>query len=150
MADIEGAERRLVVDLVEDDAAAAAAGCSDVVLIDEGADAAPRLPEQARPQPDGSVILPLLRPVTLRFRRTGSDAVREEHVTELHLHRLTGIDMRAIAAAGSDGTMVTLARAARMHEARFGPLLDRMDGADVTAAFDVVAVFLGSGRRTGR
>lgn len=152
----DDAETRLVVDLTEDGPAAArgphASGmtpaASDVVVIAE--DGAPALPDRAVLQPDGSVILPLLHPVTLRYRNAGSDTVREETLTELRLHRLTGADMRAMSAAKDDGTVTALARSARIHEGKFKPVMDRMDGADVSACFEIIAVFLGTGRRTGR
>ena len=145
-------EESLVVDLVEEEGARGApsiASTGDVVVVAE--DGLPSLPPAARLQDDGSIILPLAHPVTLRFRKAGTDSVREESLAELHLRRLTGADMRAVAAAsGGAGIMVTLARSARIGEAKFGAIFDRMDAGDVDDALNCVARFLGSGRRTGR
>lgn len=149
MADIARDADKVVVELVEEDEAGAGPA-DDLPVIDEEGGEELRLPAHAKPQPDGSVILPLKRPFTLRYRTKSSSAVREEPMDQLHLHRLTGVDMRAIAAAEKDSMTVTLARAMRQHEGRVGRVLDAMDGANVAAAFDVVAVFLGSGRKTGR
>jgi hypothetical protein len=150
MADIPRDEDRLVVDLTEEAPAAGAAAPAEDVLVlgDEGPDG---LPVQAKRQEDGSVVLPLRHPVTLRYRRAGTDTVREETVAELRFYRLTGADMRAIAAASQDAMMpVSIARSVRIPEGKFNAIHDRMDAADVTAACLVVGHFLGGGRRTGR
>jgi hypothetical protein len=144
----------IIVDLVEDagpaQGPAAAAGADVVVISDDGAPAP--LPARATEHPDGSVTLPLLFPVVLRYRARGSETVREERCESLTFGRLNGADMRAIAASatGGAGIMVTLARSARMPEGKFGPLFDRLDAADIDDALAVVARFLGSGRKTGR
>jgi hypothetical protein len=108
-------------------------------------------PAGARAPPDGRGGLSLRNTGggTLRTRAAGD--VREEHYEELHFHRLTGGDMRAIAAAepGSRG-VVAIARSARVREGLMQRLYDRMDGADAIAASQVVAHFLGTGQTTGR
>lgn len=149
MADISPAEG-IVVELDEEGAPAGADPADgDVVEIREGDDGE-GLPKHAAVQPDGSVMLPLLRPVTLRFRKGGGE-VREETLAEMHLHRLTGADMRAIAAASREAqAMVAIARSARIPAAKFSAIFDRMDGADIGAAARVLDHFLASGPRSGR
>lgn len=149
MADIAPADG-VVIEIAEDEARGAAAPADpDVVEIAEDDDGQ-GLPKHAQPQPDGSVRLPLRAAVTLRYRRGAGGEVREETTDTLHMHRLTGADMRAITAAARDAQiMVAIARAARIPEAKFAPMFDRMDGADVGFAARVVEHFLGSGPRTG-
>lgn len=151
MADIAPRDD-IIVDLTEGEAgpAATASDAADVVVMAEDGEDAP-LPKRARLQDDGSIILPLLYPVVLRFRNRGNDQVRVERFDEFHFRRMTGADMRAIAAASSGaGPMVTLARSTRVAETKFSPIFDRMDAADIDDAFAVVARFLGTGRKTGR
>jgi hypothetical protein len=139
------------VDIVlNDDAGEATGEDTPVVVLDEAAAADP-LPERAVRNEDGSITLPLLYPVTLKFKKASSGDVREETLEELVMRRLTGADMRAITAA-SNGHMVAvgIARSARIGEAKMMALFDRMDGADANAAAQVVGFFLGSGRPTGR
>jgi len=109
------------------------------------------LPQGALAQADGSVILRLRYPVVLKYKQGAAGDVREEHYEELHFHRLTGGDMRAVASAeaGSRG-VVAIARSARVREGLMQRLYDRMDGADAIAASQVVAHFLGTGQTTGR
>jgi len=146
MADIAPAGFPPVEIIPADDLVIGAAAEEIDTLDAEGEDT---LPKHARRQADGSVILPLLYPVTLRYRAPGAASVTEEHHTELHFHRLTGADMRQIAAApAEDRSVVAIARSAQVRPALMHRLFDRMDAADVTAAGDVVAHFLGSGRRT--
>lgn len=151
MADIAPAEG-VIVEIEEDGTAAPAAATPadpDVVTIEE--DDGQGLPKHAETQADGSVRLPLRVPVTLRYRRGSGAEVREERLDALHLHRLTGADMRAIAAASKDSqSAVAIARSARISEAKFGPMFDRMDGADIGFAARVLDHFLSSGPRTGR
>jgi len=132
--------------------AAPAGGDDGVVLLrdDEGAEDA--IPARAVLQEDGSYVLPLLRPVTVKFRKPSSPEVREEKTEQLHLHRFTGMDMRAIGAASNGGAlpMIMLARSSRIPEGRFGPIFDRMDGEDINDAIGIASRFLGSGKRTGR
>ena len=139
------------VDIVLDPDPADAVETDDAVVVLQDGAGAEELPKQAVRNPDGSVTLPLLFPVTLRFKKGSSGDVREEQFDELLMHRLTGADMRAIT-AGSAGTMIVIgiARAARINEGKMSALFDKMDGADANAAAQVVSFFLGSGRPTGR
>lgn len=143
-------ETRDIVVLQEEDAARPAPASPDAEVVELQEEADGKLPPRAEPQPDGSVILPLDHPVTLAFRRAGSPDVREERFERLHLRRLTGADMRAIAAAGENAGVVAIARSARIDQQKFNALFDRMDGADAHAASRVVEHFLGNGRKTGR
>lgn len=129
-------------------AVAADAPDADVVEIADKQDDA--LPESVVKNADGSITLPLMFPVVLKFRKPGGD-IREEHLSELVLHRLTGADMRAISSSSRDGlSTVAIARSARINEAKMNAWFDRMDGADTVAAGQVVAYFLGNGTKTGR
>ncbi|MBR0681909.1 hypothetical protein GXW74_15550 [Roseomonas eburnea] len=151
MADIAPAED-VIVEIEEEGAAVAAASSPadpDVVVIDEDDDGK-GLPKHAVRRRDGTIELPLSVPVTLRYRRGQDGPVREESLDRLVLHRLTGADMRAISAASKDAQItVMIARCARINEAKFGAIFDKMDGADVGFAARVVEHFLSSGPRTG-
>jgi hypothetical protein len=150
MADIAPAEG-VVVEIDEDGAPAPVAVDPDLVEIPENDDDLKGLPKHAAVQPDGSVRLPLATPVTLRFRRGSTGETREEHLAELHLRRLTGADMRAISAASKDAqAAVAIARSARIAEAKFGAIYDRMDAADIGAAARVLDHFFSPGPKTGR
>ena len=122
----------------------------EVVTLAETA-AGETLPSHAVRNADGSVTLPLFYPVTLRFKKGTAGEIREEVFEQLVLHRLTGADMRAITAAERGSmTVVSIARSARLNEGKMNALFDRMDGADVSAAGQVVGFFLSGGRPTGR
>lgn len=119
------------------------------VLNDDGKLEDPLPPGAAR-QDDGTVRYTLQYPCVVKYRRPSGD-IREESVTELHLHRLTGADMRAVQAAKSDaGIVVAIARSSRINEAKMNLIFDRMDGADAAAVGGIVSDFLGTGRKTGR
>ena len=151
MADRAVAVEEVVVDLDEPALAAAPPAVDpDVVELPEGegAEDAPKLPRQAALLPDGRVKLALRYPVTLRLRQAGQE--REETFAELLMHRLTGGDLRAIAAAGDNAFPMTLSRCARIPLAKAVALYDRMDAADVMAAVEVVGFFMPGGRTTGR
>jgi hypothetical protein len=121
---------------------------ADVVNLDREDDGE-GLPAHAVQQDDGSVLLPLLHPVSLKFSKGGQ--VREERIEQLVLHRLTGADMRALSNTGKDRVeSMAIARSARMPAIKLDPIYDRMDGADVAAAGRVIAHFLGAGRTAGR
>jgi hypothetical protein len=146
MADIAPASFPGVEIIDLDDKSAPA---DDIETLDVAGDDG--LPKHARRQPDGSVILPLLYPVTLRYRTPGATTPTEEHHAELHFRRLTGADMRAVASApAEDRAVVVIARSAQVKPALMHRLYDRMDAADANAASAVVGFFLGSGRTTGR
>lgn len=151
MADIP-TTRRVMVDLTEDEAGAvpaeAAPAPAPVPVLDANEEA---LPERAERQEDGSIRLPLRFPVTLAYRATHSDKVREELLDELTFSRLNGADLRAIAAVTNDKMiMMTLCRSSRIPERRFSLIFDRMDAADIDDAQRCIVGFLGNGRKTGR
>jgi len=149
------APKDAIVELAED--GAGAGGRADpwadggVVTIreDEGADS---LPAHAEEQEDGSVRLPLKYPRTLRWRGSASGQTREEHYDALVLRRLTGADIRKLAAAKPDDLIPTaLALSTGMPRGVMTALFDMLDGVDARAAGDVVAFFTGAGQsRTGR
>jgi hypothetical protein len=136
----------VILDLADDAAPAAAA----LPTLNENGPA-DDLPPGAVRQDDGSVLYTLHHPCTIKFRRQSDGATREEALTELRLHRLTGADMRAITAVKPEQmTVVAIARSARINEAKMALFFDVMDASDATAAGEVVSSFLGTGRRTGR
>lgn len=151
MADIAPAEG-IIVELDEDGGAAPAPVLSDPDVVEIGDEAdATGLPKHAVVRADGSVDLPLRAPVTLKFRRGAGGEVREDTLAALHLHRLTGADMRAVSAASKDAMApVMIARSARIPEGKFNAIYDRMDAADVGFAARVLDHFLSNGPKTGR
>ncbi len=132
--------------LIGDEATAAT---EKLPVIDDGA-TAPDLPEGAELQNDGTVLLTLLEPVTLKYRRSSGET-REEPVDKLLFHRLRGADLIAIqnTASGSKG-WVAIARSVRMSELKMKLLFERMDGADAMAASQIVGFFLERGHPIGR
>jgi len=84
-----------------------------VVPNEEGDDDG--LPDNAALQANGSVILTLYFPIVMRWRRAGTDEVREERRETLTMHRLNGAAMRAIMSAGQGHTVpVGIAKCCRM------------------------------------
>lgn len=151
MADIAPhGEEHLVVELGEEPGAAPAEAEPGVVEIAEEEADDDGIPARAIRNEDGSITLPLLTPVVLRFRRPGADQVREETVERLVMHRLTGKDLRAVTAAKKDQAIVGAARSARIAEPKFNAIFDQMDAADAAGALAVVGHFLGAGQKTGR
>jgi hypothetical protein len=97
------------------------------------------LPERALRNDDGSITLPLLKPVTLTIR-SSSGAVREEEVRELTFHELNGADLRIIAQASEQmQSIVTFARGTRMATNRMTPLFERMVARDIKAGTAVLS-----------
>lgn len=136
--------------LIDTTDGAQAAADPAVPELSEG-DAEPELPKGAVRQPDGSVVLAFAYPCAIKYRRRSDQATREETLEQLHLHRLTGADMRAVTAASQDKMIVVaIARSARISEQKMGLFYDRMDAADAAAAMEIVSAFLGNGRKTGR
>lgn len=139
----------IIIDLDDEEAGQAAA--SGEAPIDDAAagEAASGLPGHSRLQPDGSVVLELRYPVTLRLKK--GETVREEVIDRLHLKRLNGSDMNAIgAAARADVIEVGIGRSSGIPAVRFAQIFRRMDAMDILAANQVVESFLGIGRPTGR
>ncbi len=127
----------------------ATAGADGVVVVAEDTAVGEELPSNAALQSDGSVILKLRYPVTMRWRRSSSDQVREETHAELHMHRLNGAAMRAIMSAGQGHAVTTgIAKSCRMQQAVFDKVYDMMDGADAAAAARVFSFFLDGGTPT--
>jgi len=146
MADIARDDDQVII-LDEGPVPAAAAQPADVVNLDRDEDEG--LPPHAVQLEDGSVRLPLLHPVTLKFSKAGQ--VREERINHLLLHRLTGADMRVLANTAKDRVeSMAIARSARMAPVKLDLIYDRMDGADVASAGRVISHFLGAGRSAGR
>jgi hypothetical protein len=144
MADIAPNEAPLV-DL--DAAEAGVLPASDLVDLDalEGGD---ELPPQAKRQDDGTILLTLRLPVTLRYRKGGQE--RTEEITTLLMRRLVGKDMRAVTQAGNGAAIAAAAASAGWSGPKFDILFDQMDADDATAALEVAAHFIRSGRKTGR
>ncbi|WP_229678085.1 transglycosylase SLT domain-containing protein, partial [Caldovatus sediminis] len=108
-----------------------------------------RLPPGASPHQDvaihaGAYYMAKLRRGWSTPRPAGTEAVREERIERLVLHRLTGADLRAVAAASeANRTVVAIARSARIPEGKFDAIFDRMDAADLDAAARVLEHFFG-------
>lgn len=108
-----------------------------------------KLPKHAIPRADGTIELPLLRPVTMKFKKGGQ--VREEVTDRLVFHPLTGADLRVISAKPQEKILSTaMARSTRMVEMKVDAIYDRMDARDVDAAGRCVMHFTDGGRQTGR
>jgi hypothetical protein len=121
---------------------------ADVVLVPETDAEAEKLPAHATELPDGRVVLPIKRPVTLKIKEGAGD-VREQIYDTFTFHRLTGADMRAIQNAGKNSATVAIARSVRIRPLIFDRLHDQMDGADVMSCAQVISYFLDNGSATG-
>lgn len=146
----------VVVHQDPDAGAMAAPDAAGVPMIDDAsgdikADDVPAdFPANARPVGDGSFILKLAYPVSLKFRQADGK-ITEERYGELHLKRLNGRTHREIRQASDEDIRpqmlassigITLGRARLLH--------DVMDAADISAAIRVVSFFIAPGPRTGR
>lgn len=106
---------------------------------DDGAGKKAKLPERAIRNEDGSITLPLLRPVEIKFTKNGQ-VTRSETVESLRLRELNGADMRIVLQASSDmQPVVTLARAADMTTQKMTVLFDRLGARDIAAATAIVS-----------
>ncbi|MDU7520203.1 MAG: hypothetical protein E7K72_02215 [Roseomonas mucosa] len=122
----------------------------DIVTISEEDDE-DALPKHAQLQADGSVVLPLLYPLTLKFKDVKSDKQREETFSEFRMHRLNGADMRIVSGADrGDLALTAIARSTRIHMGKMRPIFDRLDAADTMALSQVVNHFMAPGQKTGR
>lgn len=141
-------------DVVNLDGSAPEAGPAEalepgVVSLDDDIPDDMKLPKHAIPRADGTIELPLLRPVTMKFKKGGQ--VREEVTDRLVFHPLTGADMRVISAKPQEKILSTaMARSIRMVEMKADAIYDRMDARDVDAAGRCVMHFIDGGRQTGR
>jgi hypothetical protein len=147
MADIPPQAGVTIVDLDAAEAGAAPAVDPNLVDLDaaEGGDA---LPPQAKRQADGTILFTLRSPVSIRYRKGGTE--RSEEVTSLVMRRLSGKDMRAVTQAGGSAAIAAAAASAGWSGPKFDLLFDAMDADDATAALEVAAHFISSGRRIGR
>jgi len=122
---------------------------SDAVTIED--DAANPLPKRAVLQDDGTVVLPLLYPVTLSWKLPGNAAPTLDSFNTFTMRRLNGRDMKALTGAPrGDSTMVSISLSSGIKQHIFKHVFDRMDAADIQAAAEVVNYFLTSGPTTGR
>ncbi len=122
---------------------------SDAVTIEDAA--ASPLPKRAMLQDDGTVVLPLLYPVTLTWKPPGNAPAKEDRFDTLTMRRLTGRDMTLLGnASRGDSAMVSISLSSGIKQHIFRHVFDRMDAADITAAAEVVSYFLSSGPTTGR
>lgn len=119
------------------------------VVIDEteqpSAEPAPADPAIERNE-DGTVTLRLAHPISVVYRKGGAED-RRETITQLRFRRATGADMRAVAALKGDAAGFALM--ARLSGVPV-QVIDRIDGADLAKAGEIIADFLGvppTGRR---
>lgn len=111
-----------------------------VEAIETDTDEIRKLPKGAVLNEDGSVTLPLLYPKTVTVKSQGG--VREEKFDELVLHRLNGADISAIRVASKETShLVMMARSLRKHVAIVRALYDKLDGADISRAGEVLDSF---------
>ena len=104
------------------------------------------LPAGAVMNEDGSVILTLDYPKTLRFSSAGQ--VREEPIDSLVFHRMSGSDGRRIINAKNQA-VIGFAASARMTPGRSNLILNVLDAADGMAAGLVVTELLGGAANGG-
>jgi hypothetical protein len=135
--------------VIDEDAHDAAA----IPALDEEIDAdespAHGLPRGTRQGPNGTVILPLSAPVTIRTKKDGK--ISEHVYHELTFRRFTGQDLRAIRQLTGDAqTIEMFSRATSTQNARMSALYDRMDAADIRRAGEVIEYFFENGPTTGR
>lgn len=115
-------------------------------VVDEDAELG-ELPARAIRNPDGTITLPLRKPVTLTIRNSRGGERAETH-EKLTLRDLTGADFRAIQAASPAAQgIVTLARSTGIREAVMNALYDRMVAADIVDAAACAFSFLGDGAK---
>lgn len=120
----------------------------DVVREDDAPEKG--IPARAKRQDDGSYILALLTPVTLKVQRPGEPA-RERVYAEVRLYRMTGADLMAVSSASSETSLATaFARSSRLNPAVATKLFSKLDGIDAADASAIVGFFFGAGGRTGR
>ena len=122
----------------------------EVLHEDDGALAlALALPRGATLDRDGSVVLILDYPVTIKFRKPGNATPIEQAFNQIRLHRLHGSDMRRVLDAKGRAATLALALSAHMTEAKIALLQKRMDASDVSAASSVVAALCGFSADSG-
>lgn len=120
-----------------------------VDLVDEDAGDTDKLPEHATVNDNGSITLPLFKPVKITVKKDGT--TRELEFSSLTFSRLTGADMQAIAVAPKEKeTAVVFSRSTRIMQARMDAVFAKLDMADILDGSRVINHFLTSGRKTGR
>lgn len=106
-------------------------------------DAAADLPARAQRQDDGTIVLPLRRPVTMLLRRNGQPA-GEQRYAALRFGRLNGAAMRAInAVSDSNRVAIAIGKSAGLRDGVALRLFDEMDAADIADAGKIITHFLG-------
>lgn len=152
--------KNLKIDLDEDEGKApvdAASGETIVIedtgskadIVDEDAGDTDKLPDHAIVNDNGSVTLPLFKPVTITTKKDGK--IREREFSSLTFQRLTGADMQAIAIAPKEKeTAVVFARSTKTMQALMDAIFAKLDMADIVDGGRVINHFLTSGRKTGR
>lgn len=125
--------------LVIEDTEDAGAPVAGVVVDDDAAETKKAtLPERAVRNDDGTITLPLIKPVTLTIKNAGGQ--REETYSALTFREMTGLNLRMIAQAPPEKqTVVALAQATGIKQHRMDPLFDNMLARDVTAAAAVIS-----------
>ena len=107
----------------------------------------PDFPENAKAAGDGSYILTLDYPVTLKFAAADGTLKTEDYKT-LHLKRMTGATHRIIREAPGDAFRAhVLMVLAGLTLGRATLLEERMDPADTTAVLIIFRFFTTPGRR---
>lgn len=116
------------------------------VIQDEEETETDALNPRIRRNDDGTVTLTLIHPVSVIYKRDGSE--RKDTIRELTFHRVTGADMRAVSSFTNDQErgIRLMCRLANIPVAVF----DRLDGADIDGCSEVIEGFLPSSRKTGR
>jgi hypothetical protein len=122
----------------------APAGAEDVPVLREGD--ALDLPEGAVENSDGTVTLTLSSPITLAFRAAQGAVAVSEVIETLLFNRLTGAQARRfLNLGGRRGSKAAVAAATGLTEAKYALLNAKIDAADQTACFAIIAEMLGLG-----
>lgn len=152
--------KNLKIDLDEDEGKAPVNATSDETIVvedtgskadivDEDAGDTDKLPEHAIVNDNGTITLPLFKPVTITTKKDGK--IREREFAVLTFHRLTGADMQAIAVAPKEKeTAVVFARSTKTMQALMDAIFAKLDMVDIADGGRVLNHFLTSGRKTGR
>ncbi len=147
--DVDEDESKAPLDTGGDEAVVVEETGSKAVIVDEDAGDTDKLPEHAVVNADGSITLPLFRPVTITTKKDGK--IREREFSSLTFQRLTGADMQAIAVAPKEKeTAVVFARSTKTMQALMDAIFAKLDMADIADGGRVLNHFLTSGRKTGR
>jgi hypothetical protein len=125
---------KVEVDLTQDEQGAAPEAASEAVIIEDRPEGKKTLPERAQLLADGSVRLPLLKPVPLTIKGSNGKT-REEVYSDLVFRELNGADMRMVMQASPERQpIVGFARATGISMAVMTALFDKMGTRDINAA----------------